>query len=74
MRSALSLRIGCLCKERRGRRGPVDPRATNIAEAVCTAWLIISWKVYRCYTRDDRGGEETRRVRGRKGRMKGTKR
>lgn len=73
----MSLRVGFLCKASCGIRGRlVGPGATNRAEAVCTAWLIIGWKVYRCYTRDGRGGKVRQRERlsGREGRLKKTRR
>lgn len=58
----MSLRVGFLRKASCGIQGRlVGPGATNRAEAVCTAWLIIGWKVYRCYTRDGRGGKARQR-------------
>lgn len=60
LRSALSLCVGCSCKSRCGRPGhPVGPGAANKAEAVCTAWLIISWMIYRGYTGDGRAWKVT---------------
>lgn len=60
----MSLCVSCLCKSRCGRQGrPVGPGAANKSEAVCTAWLIISWKVYGAYTEDGREWRGTRRQR-----------
>lgn len=59
----LSLCVGCLYKASRGRQGhPVGPGAINIAEVAYTAWLIMSWKVYRGYTGDGIVGKATARV------------
>lgn len=76
LRSASPLCFCCLCKSRCLRQGcPVGPGATNKAEAVSTAWLIISWKIYRAQTRKwwsaDRHGYEGDEERLKRQRAKG---